>query len=180
MVDLMDGLLDAFDGGSVGQVAFCDLGRAFDTMDHRILLDKLEIYGIRRFVEDLMKSYLANRKQFVVACGESSGMREVACGVPQGSILGPLLFIIYINDLVPSITSDAVCLFADDSSIVNYGKTIEEVSQKTRASIEEARKWFSCNKLKLNDNKTQVVTFSVSSSAEKAGVTSKRLLNIFS
>ena len=95
---------------------FFDLSKAFDTLDH-ILIYKLQLYGIRGVVLDLLKNYLQNRRQYVVINGFKSESKLLRCGVPQGSILGPLLFLIYINDLCNTSNSLRYILFADDTSI---------------------------------------------------------------
>ena len=95
---------------------FLDLKKAFDTVDHDILLAKLHSYGIRGAAHLWITSYLNNRKQFVQIKNNSSDYTKVICGVPQGSILGPLLFIVYINDLAQVSDLLKLILFADDSS----------------------------------------------------------------
>ena len=95
-----------------------DLSKTFDTLDHAILIYKLQLYGIRGVVLDLFKNYLQNRRQYVVINGFNSESKLLRCGVPQGSILGPLLFLIYINDLCNTSNSLRYILFADDTSIV--------------------------------------------------------------
>ena len=94
-----------------------DLSKPFDTVDHSILLDKCSRYGLRGKIEELLKFYLNDRKQFVRYKGESSSTIKIECGVPQGSVLGPLLFLIYINDIVDKTKHNNYLLYADDTNI---------------------------------------------------------------
>ena len=95
---------------------FIDLKKAFDTINHEILLKKLDFYGIRGIVNDWLCSYLSNRKQFVMLDNTESSLLNVICGVPQGSILGPKLFILYINDIVQVSDILKLIIFADDTN----------------------------------------------------------------
>ena len=97
---------------------FIDLKKAFDTIDHSLLLNKLEYYGIRGVALNWLQSYLSNRKQFVTVNGIESKNLNVKCRVPQGSILGPILFILYINDICNCSKIMNFILFADDTNVV--------------------------------------------------------------
>ena len=107
---------------------FIDLSRAFDTISHKILIDKLYKYGIRGIALEWIKDYLLNRKQYVVYNNTKSNISSVEIGVPQGSILGPLLFLIYVNEL-PNISSTLSCIqFADDTSIFIRGRSLPKIT----------------------------------------------------
>lgn len=156
---IMDTVLTALDRQECVQLTCCDLSRAFDTVDHGLLLDKLYYYGVRGNVHDLLSSYLSNRKQYVEILSKKSSMGAVERGVPQGSILGPLLFIIYVNDLEVNLSADQVCLYADDTSFVIKETSREGKSTKAETVMREAERWFASNKLKMNPNKTQHLDF---------------------
>ena len=108
---------------------FIDLKKAFDTIDHKILLQKLYNYGLRGKSNDWIRSYLKNRKQYVKIEECKSELMDVVCGVPQGSILGPKLFIIYINDMIKTSKLLKFILFADDTNIFCSGKDVNELSK---------------------------------------------------
>ena len=97
---------------------FIDLQKAFDTVDHKILLKKLETYGFRGLANNWFSTYLSNRKQYVHVSGKESDYREIKHGVPQGSVLGPILFLLYINDLSNAIIFCRIYNFADDTAIL--------------------------------------------------------------
>ena len=107
-------LLRNLENNKISCTIFLDLAKAFDSVDHGILLRKLERYGIRGMSLQLLSSYLSNRKQLTKYNGVESELKVIDIGVPQGSILGPLLFLLFINDL-PLITEFGVRLFADDT-----------------------------------------------------------------
>ena len=138
---------------------FIDLKKAFDTVDHKILLSKLQCYGIRGLALDWITSYLANRGQYVCYNNSNSELNNIKCGVPQGSILGPVLFILYINDMCEVSKLLNIILFADDTSIFYSTRNIVDITCTVNNELEKLDIWFRVNKLSLNVNKTNVIMF---------------------
>ena len=118
IIELVDKIANAVERNETTVGIFLDLSKAFDTINHDILLYKLEHYGFRGVALDWFKSYLSNRKQFVRYQMNDSNHKIINCGVPQGSILGPLLFILYINDIVNTASLLELILFADDTTVI--------------------------------------------------------------
>ena len=133
-----------------------DLKKAFDTVDHDILMSKLNSYGIRGVCYNLLRSYLSNRKQFVEINGFKSSQRTVKCGVPQGSVLGPLLFLIYINDLPSVVNKSTINLFADDTSITKNSNSSLVDFQNDLNCVD---KWMRSNKLTVEPSKSKLIVF---------------------
>ena len=138
---------------------FIDLSKAFDTLDHKILLQKLKHYGIRGVALKLFESYLSNRKQCVVLNNYTSSTKNISFGVPQGSILGPLLFILYVNDITNCSKYLHFILFADDTNLFYSCSDINVLFQTVNAELAKLAKWFRANKLSLNVEKTNYILF---------------------
>ena len=137
---------------------FCDLKKAFDTVDFDILLAKMEHYGFRGVSNNWFRNYLMDRKQFVIINGQESETKQLYCGVPQGSVLGPLLFLIFINDL--SNCTDLFCLlFADDTTFQINDHNLQTLFQTANNELNKAATWFKANKLTLNVSKTKFILF---------------------
>ena len=137
-----------------------DLSKAFDTINHDILLYKLEYYGFRGVAPDWFKSYLSNRKQFVRYQMHDSNYKIINCGVPHGSILGPLLFILHINDIVNTTSLLELILFADDTTLLFSHQDIASQNDIINNKLQEICNWFQVNKLSVNASKTNYMVLS--------------------
>lgn len=140
-------------------ITFLDLAKAFDTVDHQILLDKLYCIGIRGQALDLLSNYLNNRFQSVIIDGTHSENMLINTGVPQGTILGPLLFILYIDDMLKAIPKHEILSYADDTAVITTGESWNEAEAKMNSSLCVINKWLILNRLSLNIDKTVYMTF---------------------
>ena len=159
LIASLDKVINALEKQETTLGVFLDFSKAFDTVNHTILLQKLEYYGVRGVSNKWVNSYLTGRKQFCTYGNSQSEMKNIVCGVPQGSILGPLLFLIYINDL-GSISDDIrLIMFADDSNMFLSGKNLREIEIRANSALEQIKKWLQVNRLSLNIDKTNYMIF---------------------
>ena len=165
MVHFTNFLSNAINEKKHSLAIFCDLRKAFDCCDHTILFSKLDKYGIRNDELLWFKSYLSERKQFVSINGKNSSLTNVLLGVPQGSILGPLLFLLYINDL-PLASKLFALLFADDTTLLASADSVESLNNFVNIEFKKVCDFFRTNKLMLHPDKTKILFFSTNSNGE--------------
>ena len=159
LIEITEKIKESIDNGKYGCGIFIDLKKAFDTVNHKILLLKLEHYGVRGELLKWFESYLTDRKQYVFYNGISSEVLKITCGVPQGSVLGPLLFLIYINDL-PTISDKLqFFLFADDTNIYFDSHDLKIIEKTVNHELKKLTLWLNVNRLALNVSKTNFVIF---------------------
>ena len=159
LVILLENLRNALDTGECAIGIFLDSQKAFDTVDHCILLDKLYMYDVRGTTLEGFSSYLSDRYQYVVQNDCKSDYKIMKCGVPQGSILGPLLFLIFINDLPPVSKLSMPSLFADDTNLYCTGNNLDLMADRINVEIANVYTWVRANKLSLNVDKTSCMLF---------------------
>ena len=159
LIHLTDKIREQLDKGNFACGIFVDFQKAFDTVDHQILIQKLNYYGIRGIANNWFSSYLQNRTQFVSINGSDSNVNAICCGVPQGSILGSLLFLIYINDLHFAIKYCKVHLFANNTNLLNFNNSIKKINKQVGHDLKYVSYWLNANKICLNVSKTEAVLF---------------------
>ena len=160
LLNAQNEILHALNKKEIALLLLIDFSKAFDVIEHPIMLKKLEHYGIRGIALEWFKSYLNNREQFVTINNTDSPSKPIEYGVPQGSILGPLLFVIYINDLPEISVIAKFILYADDANIIVTGRSIDEAVSKINEVIAKLIKWVDSNGLALNLKKTIFMVFS--------------------
>jgi len=158
LIHLSDYIRFNLDKGNYVGMVLLDLQKAFDTVDHFILFDKLKMIGFSPDVIRWFESYLSSRKQCTDVSGIQSSLENVTCGVPQGSILGPLLFLIYVNDMA-GVVNNKLLLYADDSAILVSGESKHDIECLLAQDLERVSHWLVDNKLSLHLGKTESILF---------------------
>ena len=159
LISLTEYVRKALDNKKLACGIFIDLKKTFDTVNHDILLKKLSYYGIRGLSNEWFKSYLTDRNQFVSINGFDSNILKTNIGVPQGSVLGPLLFLIYINDLNTAIKHSLVHHFADDTNLLHINSSMKKLNQLLNHDLKSLCNWLKANKIALNVAKTEFLFF---------------------
>ena len=155
ILQLTQDITSSFEKGEYTLGVFIDLSKAFDTIDHQILINKLHYYGIDGTALEWFKSYLSNRQQYISSQDISKSCLDIICGIPQGSILGPFLFVIYVNDLFKASNPLMEVMFADDTNFVLSHKNIDTRFAIMNVELENVSTLFKSNKLSLNVDKTK-------------------------
>ena len=159
LINITKNIRKGLDDGNIGCGVSVDLQKAFDTVDHQILLAKLNHYGICGVSNDWFKSYLSNHNQYVSTNCFDSGLTSINCSIPQGSVLGPLLFLLYINDLNQAIKFCKVHHFTDDTNLLCLSNSIKKLNKLVNTDLKHLVNWLNANKISLNVKKTEMVIF---------------------
>jgi hypothetical protein len=153
--DIIDNICDDLYTGTV----FLDIQKCFDTINHDILFQKLNHYGISKSPLSWFRSYLTNRKQLVRCHNTLSSVKDINIGVPQGTVLGPILFLIYINDLPQNINLAKCNIYADDTAIYSASNSISDLNLNLQVCLDDAVKWYNYNRLSINSSKSMSMLF---------------------
>ena len=159
VVNFTSDIFEAINDRNYTVAAFIDLKKAFDTVNHKILLEKLFLAGIKGNILNLLSNYLENRFQKTISNGKLSELSRITCGVPQGSILGPLFFLTYINDLQGILGNNAYQLYAGDTVIYCTSKEVKSAEMELQMLLDKFSKWCTINALTINTNKTKIMLF---------------------
>ena len=159
LINITENIRKALDDGNIGCGVFVDMQKAFDTIDHQILLAKLSHYGVRGVSNDWFKSHLSNHNQYVSINGYESGLAAINCVVPQGSALRHPSILLYINDLNQAIKFCKVHHFADDTNLLYLRNSIKKLNKLVNADLKHLRNWLNANKISLNVKKPEMIIF---------------------
>ena len=162
VVNMVQKIQESINGNKIAIGIFIDLQKAFDTVNHEILINKLDSYGIRGVAKNWIKSYLTNRQQYVFINGQESDKEYLLHGVPQGSVLGPMLFTIYINDMHNCIKNSNSFHFADDTNLLYIPEKKlrnRNLVRRLNIDLKALDNWLKANKISLNSSKTELVIF---------------------
>ena len=151
----MDDIYESVNVNHHTLAAFIDLRKAFDTVNHEILLKKMKMYGIVGNLLEWCKSYLKDREQCTIVNNVTSSYQSVGCGVPQGSILGPLMFLIFINDISNDLHNTRVRLYADDTVLYTSSSNLAQSYTTLQNSLTSLYNWCSINQLTINSEKSK-------------------------
>ena len=168
-------ILNRAENGKYTGMILIDLQKAFDTLDHKILLDKMKCTGFSDKTLKWFHSYLTNRVIFVLWGTIFSEAGTINCGVPQGSTLGPLLFLLYINDIPQALSNTHAHLYADDTSIFCQHEDVTEIENVLNKEFANVYDWFVDNKLSIHfgEDKTKYIVFSRDKNLPELGITYK-------
>ena len=159
LINITESIRRAIDSNNFACGVFVDLQKAFDTVNHKILISKLKYYGVRGIALKWFETYLSNRSQFVTIHDKQSSTNLTSSGVPQGSILGPLLFLIYVNDLNICVKFAKTHHFADDTNLLFVNKSLKKLNKQVNTDLTSLVNWLRANKISLNTNKTELMIF---------------------
>src|SRR6218665_2527213 len=159
LTDMQTSIRDAMNSNKYSLGVFFDISKAFDTVNHALLLNKLEYHGIRGVAKQWFVDYLRNRSQFVSFKGITSPSLEITSGVPRGSILGPILFLIYLNDLSKVSNKLKLIMYADDTNAFLLHNSLDVLFDTMNSELCKIVEWFNINKLSLNSDKTNYILF---------------------
>ena len=159
IISLIENIQESIDNKQIAGGVFIDLEKAFDSVDHTLLLNKLSYYGIRGIANRWFKSYLSNRTQYVSINGFNSNHKLMKYGVPGGAVLGPLLFLIFIYDLYYAIKNSITFHFADETCLLNVKQSIKEINKSVNKDLKSLLHWLNPTKTSLKVTKTEIVIF---------------------
>ena len=173
LLNITEDWIHAIDKGEFVGIVMLDLQKAFDTVNHSILIHKLQEYGLNINVINWFQSYLKDRNHVTTINGMKSNVQNSTCGIPQGSILGPLLFIMYINDLPKHVSNVQISMYADDTAIFYTSKDVNDIVDKINDDMKNVDNWLSRNKLSLNIQKTNFMI--IGTPQKLASITNQQL-----